>query len=179
LTKCEKCGAELQEGAAFCQQCGTPVIQVSSSSTPSKIIDLAGWGDRVIAYIIDMILLGVILGFLKVIIVLPSLFIGNYLGVPRYIPWSDFGFDNLIHFVYFVFMDLQYGQSLGKMVMKIRVTTLEGGAIDTTQALIESFGKAFILPLDLIIGWLFLGEKTQRLFTMLAKTIVIKDGSRN
>jgi len=64
------------------------------------------------------------------------------------------------------------------MVMKIRITNLEGGPIDTTQSLIESFGKAFLLPLDLIIGWLFLGEKTQRLFTMLAKTIVIKDRNR-
>jgi len=143
-----------------------------------KVIDLAGWGDRIVSYIIDMILLGVVLGILKGLIILPSIFIGNYVGMPHYIPWSDFGFDNLINLVYFAFMDLQYGQSIGKMVMKIRITNLEGGPIDTTQSLIESFGKAFLLPLDLIIGWLFLGEKTQRLFTMLAKTIVIKDRNR-
>ncbi|MBN1683033.1 RDD family protein [Candidatus Bathyarchaeota archaeon] len=177
MVRCEKCGAELLEDAAFCQHCGAPVTNTTSFSG-SKVIDLASWGDRIIAFIIDMILVGIVIGVLKAIIILPSFFIGGYVGIPRYIPWSDFGFDNLFQFIYFAFMDYEYGQSIGKMVMKIRVTNLEGGAIDITQSLIQAFGKAFLLPLDLIIGWLFLGEKSQRLFTMLAKTIVTKEKNR-
>jgi len=175
LSKCEKCGAELKEDSAFCQQCGAPVAPAATSG--QKIIDLAGWGDRIIAYLIDIILVGIILGIIKSIILIPSYFIGGTVGVPRFIPWTDWGLDNLFWFVYFTFMDLSYGQSIGKMIMKIRITNLEGGPIDLRQAAIEGFGKAFLLPLDVILGWIFTNEKSQRIFTNLAHTIVVKDKS--
>jgi uncharacterized RDD family membrane protein YckC len=175
LANCEKCGAELKEGAAFCQQCGAPVPQTSST----RVIDLAGWGDRIIAYLIDIILVGIILGIVKALIYIPSFFIGNWVGgVPRFIPWSDFGLDNLFWFVYFTFMDLQYGQSIGKMVMKVKTTNLDGGPVDLGQAAIGAFGKAFLLPIDVILGWIFTNEKNQRIFTYLAKTIVSKNRGR-
>jgi uncharacterized RDD family membrane protein YckC len=175
LVKCDKCDAEITEGASFCQQCGAPAIIASAGQ---KVIDLASWGDRIIAYIIDMILAGIILGIIKGIIFLPSFFVGSAVGVPRFVPWADWGFDNIFWFVYFLFMDLSYGGSIGKMVMKIKVTNLLGGQIDLRQAAIEAFGKAFLLPLDVILGWLFATEKSQRIFTLLAQTIVIKDDKR-
>ena len=172
MAKCAKCGAELKEGAAFCQNCGAPV-----SPEGQRVIDLAGWGDRFIAYIIDAVIVGAVMGLLKTIIYIPSFFWAGMMGYPglRMVPWMDLGVDNLLYFIYFLWMDLSYGQSVGKMVMKIRVTNLDGRPIDLRQAAIEVFGKAFLLPLDLIIGWLFLSEKTQRLFTFLAQTIVVKD----
>ena len=177
MAKCEKCGAELKEDAVFCQQCGTPVATAAASG--QKVIDLAGWGDRIIAYLIDIILIGIVLGIIKGLIYIPSYFIGAMVGAPRFIPWTDFGLDNLFWFAYFTFMDLSYGQSIGKMVMKIRVTNLEGGPIDLRQAAIEAFGKAFLLPLDVILGWLFTNQKSQRIFTNLAGTIVVKDKAHN
>ena len=176
MVNCEKCGAELKEGAVFCQKCGAPVAS-SPATTPTgeRVINLAGWGDRVLAYIIDMILAGIVLGIIKSIIFLPSYFVGGMMGVPGYVPWSNFGFDNLFWFVYFLFMDLTYGQSIGKMVMKLKVTNMDGGPIDLTQAAIEAFGKAFLLPLDLILGWIFSNQRSQRIFTYLAKTIVVKN----
>jgi uncharacterized RDD family membrane protein YckC len=133
-------------------------------------------GERIVAYLIDIILVGIVLAAIKALIYIPSYFIGSWVGgVPRFVPWSDFGIDNLFWFVYFTFMDLSYGQSIGKMVMKIRTTNLNGGKIDIGQAAIEAIGKAFLLPLDVILGWLFTNEKNQRIFTYLAKTIVIKD----
>lgn len=173
MSKCDKCGAELKEDSVFCQQCGAPVAPAATSG--QKIIDLAGWGDRFIAYLIDIILVGIVLGIIKGLILIPSYFIGGMVGVPRFIPWTDFGLDNLFWFAYFTFMDLSYGQSIGKMVMKIRITNLDGGPIDLRQAAIEGFGKAFLLPLDLILGWIFTNQKSQRIFTNLAGTIVVKD----
>ncbi len=182
MVNCEKCGAELKEGAAFCQQCGTPAPQpqpAAAATAPAmeatKVIDLAGWGDRVIAYIIDIILAWIVLAIIKAIIFIPSYFVGGMVGVPNYVPWSNFGLDNLFWLVYFTFLDLTYGQSIGKMVMKIRVTNLNGGPIDLTQAAIEAFGKAFLLPLDVILGLIFTPQKSQRIFTYLARTIVVKD----
>ncbi len=177
MAKCEKCGAELKEDSAFCQQCGAPVAPAATSG--QKVIDLAGWGDRIIAYLIDIILVGIVLGIIKALVFIPSYFIGGMMGVPRFIPWTDWGLDNLFWFAYFTFMDLSYGQSIGKMVMKIRVTNLDGGPIDLRQAAIEGFGKAFLLPLDLILGWIFTNQKNQRIFTSLAQTIVVKDKTHN
>jgi uncharacterized RDD family membrane protein YckC len=139
------------------------------------VINLAGWGDRILAYIIDMILAGIVLGIIKAVVFLPSYFVGGMMGVPSYVPWSNFGFDNLFWFAYFLFMDLTYGQSIGKMVLKIRVTNLDGGHIELSQAAIEAFGKAFLLPLDLVLGLLFSNQRNQRIFTYLAKTIVVKN----
>ncbi|MFQ6075180.1 MAG: hypothetical protein ACE5Z5_03440 [Candidatus Bathyarchaeia archaeon] len=61
------------------------------------------------------------------------------------------------------------------MVMGLRVTNLDGSPITLTAAAIESFGKAFLLPIDCLIGWLaeVCKERKQRLFNMLSKTIVI------
>ena len=191
---CKKCGAELGDGAAFCNVCGTPTegsqappvearkpetpVDGQAQQTPShRVLDLAGWGERIIAYIIDAVIVGAVASLIKTLIFVPSYFWAGMMGYPglRWVPWMDLGPDNLIFFIYFLWMDLSFGQSVGKMVMKIRVTNLDGGRMNLTQAAIEVFGKAFLLPLDVIVGWFFLGEKSQRLFTFLAQTIVVKD----
>ena len=68
-----------------------------------------------------------------------------------------------------------YGQSIGKMVMKIKVTRLNGEPIDFGKALVESVGKAFLLPVDCIIGWIAFSDKKQRLFNHLSNTMVVKE----
>ena len=67
-----------------------------------------------------------------------------------------------------------YGQSIGKMVMKIRVTQLGGARTDLVHAAIGSIGKAFLLPIDCIVGWIMYPTKKQRLFNYLSETIVVK-----
>jgi uncharacterized RDD family membrane protein YckC len=193
MVYCKKCGAELREGAAFCHVCGTPVEAPQATPAEAKpvapgaeqaprmpsrgYIDLAGWGERIIAYIIDAVIVGAVAGVVNLLILLPSYFWAGMMGYPalRWVPWMDLGPSNLFFFIYFLVMDLSFGQSVGKMVMRIRVTNLDGGHISLGQAALEVFGKAFLLPLDVIIGWLFLGERSQRLFTFLAQTIVVKD----
>jgi uncharacterized RDD family membrane protein YckC len=66
------------------------------------------------------------------------------------------------------------GQSIGKRLLKIKTTDLTGGKIDTKSAIIESFGKAFLLPLDVVLGWIFTNNKRQRIFNRISNTIVIK-----
>jgi uncharacterized RDD family membrane protein YckC len=93
-----------------------------------------------------------------------------------------FGLDQILQFLYYMFMDQYYGQSVGKMVMNLRITK-EGGAplsmmdaaIEVMDAAIEAFGKVFLLPIDFIIGFFVYKEKNQRLFNYLSDTVVIRE----
>jgi len=51
---------------------------------------------------------------------------------------------------------------------------MSGKAVDIKSATLESFGKSFLLPLDVILGWLFTNNKRQRIFNKISNTIVIK-----
>lgn len=86
----------------------------------------------------------------------------------------DFGLDNVIYFLYWTFMEGTSGQSIGKMAMKIKVTRLNGEPIDMAQAAIESLGKAFLLPIDCIIGWILYQTRNQRLFNYISETITVQ-----
>ena len=72
------------------------------------------------------------------------------------------------------------GQSIGKMVMNLRVVNRDGTKIHYTTAAIESIGKAFflILPLDCLIGWLGMPGSKLRVFNRISNTIVIKTDYR-
>lgn len=64
------------------------------------------------------------------------------------------------------------GQSIGKMLMHIRTTNLQGNQADVKTIAISSFGKAFLLPLDVFLGWIFTNDKRQRLLSRAANTII-------
>ena len=58
--------------------------------------------------------------------------------------------------------------------MKIKTTDLSGKRIDIKSAAIESFGKSFLLPIDVVLGWIFTNNKRQRIFNKISNTLVIK-----
>jgi uncharacterized RDD family membrane protein YckC len=166
MSYCQECGAENDPGSEFCQRCGTQLKRTG------EVLELASWGSRFIAYIIDILILGAVLGLLR----LP-----RYLsipGVPDWVPLLDLGVDNLVYFLYFTFMDYSYGQSIGKMALKLKIQQIRGTGINVTQAAIEAFGKAFLLPLDLIIGLILYSDKNQRLFNYLSNTVVVRQKRR-
>lgn len=45
---------------------------------------------------------------------------------------------------------------------------LGGKSIDAKIAVIESFGKAFLLPLDVVLGWIFTNDRRKRIFNRAA-----------
>ena len=57
---CVKCGEKIPEEAAFCPNCGTPV----RADLRTKF-EIADWGERFIAWIIDMIVVGIFLAPFK------------------------------------------------------------------------------------------------------------------
>ena len=58
---CDRCGAEYEEGDAFCPKCG---VQLSETHGEGYI-ELATWTQRFIALVIDGMILGVVLAVLR------------------------------------------------------------------------------------------------------------------
>jgi uncharacterized RDD family membrane protein YckC len=141
------------------------------------VLASAGWGVRFVAWLIDIIFLGIFLAPTKFFLALLGLsgFSLQILPFPfHWLPFVEFGLDNVIYFFYWTIMDGTFGQSIGKMAMHLKVTRLNGQPIDIGTAAIESFGKAFLLPLDCIVGWLLRSNTTQRLFNIISETTVIR-----
>ena len=60
------------------------------------------------------------------------------------------------------------------MALNLKVTDRAGGDIDVVTAAVESFGKAFLLPVDCLVGWLAMPGRKLRLFNRLSNTIVVQ-----
>jgi hypothetical protein len=59
------------------------------------------------------------------------------------------------------------------MVLNLEVVGSSGESIGFGDAAMESFGKAFLLPLDCLAGWIMLRGKGQRFFNKISDTIVV------
>lgn len=86
---------------------------------------------------------------------------------------------SLAFFGYWTYFEHTSGQSIGKRLLNIKTTDMSGSSVDTKTAAIESFGKSFLLPLDVILGWLFTNNKRQRIFNKISNTVVIKLRSKD
>ena len=127
---------------------------------------LAKWESRFWAWLIDILLVG---GFSS-IIVDSSGFFWDF----EFINIAGFGISGVLMFAYWTLFEGYNGQSVGKMALGLKVTDRNGGKIEFGVAALESCGKAFILPLDCLIGWLAMPNSKLRLFNRISNTIVIK-----
>jgi uncharacterized RDD family membrane protein YckC len=143
----------------------------------TPLLLLAGWSDRFFAWLIDFVIVQLVLWALFTAASFPFWFDG---GPDRW--FSDAGgaarwaVTSLAFLGYWTYFESSSGQSLGKMALKIKTTDLNGSKADIRSVVIESFGKSFLLPVDLILGWIFSNDKRQRIFGKAASTIVIKVG---
>ena len=76
--------------------------------------------------------------------------------------------------MYWIIIEYKTGQSIGKIALRLKITNLKGEKADLKSIVISSFGKSFLLPIDLILGWIFTNKKRQRIFNRLGDTVVIK-----
>ena len=182
---CKNCGYELPEGATYCPKCGTPVAipeEPTTAVTPSQpsaepTLKLAFWWERALAWLIDVAIIGAVTGLLRLIAFLLGLAF-NPTITPSWPDWVSFfisfNLDGVFRFLYWTFMEGSRGQSFGKMVMRIKVVHVGGSPMNIGSAAVESLGKAFFLPLDLLIGWLLYSRKRQRIFNYVSQTVVVK-----
>jgi uncharacterized RDD family membrane protein YckC len=167
MPSCRNCGNELPEGAAYCPKCGTLV-------ETARQLRLAYWGERFLAWLVDVVILGIIMAPIGVLAWLGWPGFAIVPRLPSWIPFVNFGFSNVVYFLYWMLTEGIYGRSLGKMLMRLRVTRLDGEHMDMAQAAIESVGKVFLLPFDVILRWILYPKRRQRIFNYLSGTIVLR-----
>jgi uncharacterized RDD family membrane protein YckC len=143
-----------------------------SSEIPAGEVVLAKWSTRFWAWLIDFVIVNIVLGAIFSAVALPF-----WLANPDKVASNgplDYGITSLVFFAYWIYFESTTGQSLGKMALKIKTTNLAGGKADIKNVAIQSFGKAFLLPIDVLLGWIFTNDKRQRIFSRAGNTIVIR-----
>jgi len=184
---CQKCGAQNDDQAAFCDKCGTTLQRASLATTTSAAalpaaVQYAGFWRRFAASIID----GLIMAPINFLVQLP-------LGIS---PFSaglepDATTDDLIRYLtrvgiagaltfvlawlYYAFMESsKYQATLGKLVLGIVVTDMNGQRISFGRATGRYFGK-IISQIILYIGYFMIAftEKKQGLHDIMAKCLVV------
>lgn len=138
-------------------------------------IPLARWETRFWAWLIDIIIVTIVYsiaaGALRPLAPGSGIWDFRIGGFPT----ADIGLQSIVLFLYWTILEGYHGKSVGKMALSIRMAGRSGEATSYGAAAIESFGKAFLLPIDCLIGWLAMPGSKQRLFNRLSNTIVIRD----
>jgi uncharacterized RDD family membrane protein YckC len=123
---------------------------------------LSGWGDRFWAWLIDILLMGILWHRIAIVLKIDVFSLSGALLLASLL------------FIYWTALEGYRGQSLGKMLLNIVVTGPLTESIGFKDAALESFGKAYLLPLDLLAGLFLFRKSRQRLFNRASNTIVIK-----
>ncbi len=141
----------------------------SDSNISSKIV-LAKWTDRFLAWLIDFIIISIV----STSIIFAVFGTLNYkeevfwAESTQYIPTS------ILFFVYWTVLEYKTGQTIGKKILNLKVTNIYGNNPSLKGIMIGSFGKSFLLPIDIVLGWILTNEKRQRVFNKLGDTLVVK-----
>ncbi|HJM79990.1 MAG TPA: RDD family protein [Nitrosopumilus sp.] len=135
----------------------------------SKIL-LAKWRDRFFAWIVDFIIISSIstLVFFLSFQYLNQNFEDFITNDGMYVPSS------IMFFLYWIILEYKTGQTLGKKMFNLKIVNIDGKKPNLVSIILSSFGKSFILPIDMIFGLIFTNEKRQRIFNKLGNTIIIK-----
>ena len=77
-------------------------------------------------------------------------------------------------FAYWIILEYKTGQTIGKKMFNLKITNNFGEKPSLIGIILSSFGKSFILPIDMILGLIITNEKRQRIFNKLGDTLIIK-----
>jgi uncharacterized RDD family membrane protein YckC len=135
----------------------------------TSTLPLATFERRALAFLIDLSVTLVII----ILITLPnafSLLIG--VGSVRDIN-IVFVLTLVLLWLYSTLLEGFAGQSLGKRIVGLKVVRIDGKRLFYDHAAVRNFGKAFLLPFDLLIGLRIKDERFIRYFDKFAGTTVI------
>ena len=128
-----------------------------------------GIGIRFVSLVIDSIIIGIIFGALGAILGVGMMESGT-------VSWIWGLFYVIVYFGYFIYMEGSRGQTIGKMITRIRVVREDGTPIDMNQAFIRNILRIIDSLVLYLIGVILImrSNKKQRLGDSVARTVVIK-----
>ena len=142
----------------------------SSSDVYPTEIKLARWTERFIAWLIDFVIASVSLAVLFAILSIPFWIYYSAEEVEQQFEWLQplhYIISSLVFFLYWTYFESTTGQSIGKKVMNLKTTDINGAVAGRKEVALAAFGKAFLLPFDVVLGWIFTNEKRQRIFNRI------------
>jgi uncharacterized RDD family membrane protein YckC len=187
---CVECGKQIPDDARLCPYCGKSVegMQAAAGAKPvSELFTVPSksgfdtvskdqtaqqyWFKRILAFIIDSIIIGVMVWIVVSVVAIPTLMMYP-MGYQFYQPYSWFGFglfpmlSGVLSVGYFTLADLKWRGTLGKSLMGLKVVMDSGGVLTRDKALIRNVSKIYwvLLLLDLI-GGLATGSDYRKKFT--------------
>ena len=200
---CSRCGVRVEEGNRFCQACGQEVgvtaAPAAAGALPPPIavsarvpapLPYAGFWERVAAYLIDGLILGIPFGFVVLFIIMSGVLgitlhrrpmdpheAAVLLGPMFLLFFLVFLVLVVLQWLYFALMESSARQAtVGKSVMSLRVTNYEGQRISFGHATGRFFAKIVSGMVPLAIGYIMAAftERKQALHDLIAGTLVIK-----
>jgi uncharacterized RDD family membrane protein YckC len=188
LVYCPNCGKQLSDGALYCAGCGAEVGGTTQVSGYRSGIDALMrstsvqeyWVRRLIAFVIDAVLVGVVLGIIILSASVSSLLVNPF-------TWTTFAssisfaagtfsvLSGVILVLYFSVAESYYGRSLGKGLMGLRVT-VDGKSLPSFEmALIRNISKIYwiLLLLDVIVGLAIEVDHRRKVSDRYAHTMVV------
>ena len=162
---CTACGAHNAPDARFCQSCGQAMVPVQPVPITGSVAAYAehpygGFWIRVLAWLIDVVIIGLIV---PLAMLSGTHVVGFGLGV----------FGGWLYEALLTSSSMQ--ATLGKLILGLRVTDLQGQRISFGTATIRHFAK-YLSGLILGIGYLMVAftDRKQGLHDMIAGTLVQK-----
>jgi uncharacterized RDD family membrane protein YckC len=160
---CPKCGQKNEDVARYCFACGGPLQPEAVATAPpfpaAAVAGYAGFWERFAAIVIDAIIVAVGTGIVAAATFGAGIIVGFFAG------W-----------VYEAYMmSSEWQATVGKRVMSIVVTDLDGKRMTFARATARHFAK-YISTFLLGIGYIIAAftAKKQALHDMVAETLVLK-----
>jgi len=196
--KCAQCGTVTSPGAKYCESCGAviaakpvqpvpafvpaPGYQAPRTYVPYTTKPYQGVAIRFVAILIDTIIIAIITGILSAPFNAFAVITNNASGTVTFSFGSVLGglVSLAVFMLYFTLLEGHYGQTVGKMAVKIKVVRLADGApIDYSQAAVRTILRfldeiPYIIPYLLGAMLIWSSEEKQRLGDRVASTVVVK-----
>ena len=143
--------------------------EVADVDRKTTQLPLASFGKRTLAFIVDfslMLMITLLLTFPQVVSIVTGNVFSPELSMVLFITLG-------LLWGYSTLLEGFNGQSLGKRLAGLKAVRTDGKKLSYDHAAIRNFGKAFLLPFDVIVGLRLKNKEFIRYFDKFAGTTVI------
>jgi len=139
-------------------------------SKKTSVLPLATIGARVCAFLVDF---AITLGIFLITAIATNLLSWLTSGVSFRVDIPNVILFLVLFWIYSTLLEGFAGQTLGKRAFGLKVVRLDGKKLTWDNVAVRDFGKAFLLPFDILFGYRLKDKRFTRYFDSFAGTIVI------